>query len=120
MSTDAKRAGNARPKQQRHSRGPQHLPGRVSTPILWAQWPSAWSGTPADTPQKRREAYSVIEFWYCPIFDKEIDEGLCWDISNIGNDSLCLSADERPPCGWEEAYKICKACQHYAECANLI
>lgn len=55
----------------------------------------------------------MIEFWYCPIFDKEIDEGLCWDISNIGNDSLCLSADERPPCGWEEAYKICKACQHY-------
>ena len=57
----------------------------------------------------------MIEFWYCPIFDKEIDEGLCWDISNIGNDSLCLSADERPPCGWEEAYKICKACQHYGQ-----
>ena len=38
----------------------------------------------------------------CPIFHREIDEGLCWEISNIGDDSLKLPPHEVPPCGWDE------------------
>lgn len=50
---------------------------------------------------------------YCPIFGKEIALGLCFDISNIGNDSLNLPPELVPPCGWDEAYRICKKCPEY-------
>ena len=50
---------------------------------------------------------------YCPIFGKDISYGLCWEISNIGDDSLDLPADKRPPCGWEAAYEVCKKCPVY-------
>ena len=62
----------------------------------------------------------MIEFWYCPIFDKDLDEELCWGITNIDNDYLYLSDNERPLCDGEEAYKICKASQDYADCGELI
>lgn len=55
------------------------------------------------------------ELWFCPIFNRKIDEGLCWEVSNIGDDSLGLHGDEYPPCGWAEAHKICDKCQHYAD-----
>ena len=51
----------------------------------------------------------------CPIFHREISEWLCWEISNIGDDSLKLPPHEVPPCGWDEAYRICQGCPHYAE-----
>ena len=51
----------------------------------------------------------------CPLFGKEIADGLCWDISNIGNDSLKLPANEVPPCGWAEAHKVCAKCPQYLE-----
>ena len=50
---------------------------------------------------------------YCKLFNKKIDEGLCWDISNIGNDSLMLPPDEIPPCGWDASYEVCKKCPVY-------
>lgn len=49
----------------------------------------------------------------CPIFGKEIANGLCWEISNIGDDTLPLPPDEIPPCGWDEAHKICDKCPWY-------
>lgn len=52
---------------------------------------------------------------FCPIFNHEIADGLCWDISNIGNDSLMLPPEKTPPCGWDEAYKSCLKCPHYAD-----
>ncbi len=52
---------------------------------------------------------------FCPIFNHEIADGLCWDISNIGNDSLMLPPEKTPPCGWDEAHEICLKCQHYAD-----
>ena len=56
-----------------------------------------------------------LECWYCPIFHRDIDQGLCWEISNIGNDSLGLHDDEYPSCGWDKAHEICQKCQHYAD-----
>ena len=52
---------------------------------------------------------------FCPIFNHKIADGLCWDIANIGDDSLELSPEKTPPCGWEEAHKICLKCHVYKE-----
>ena len=52
---------------------------------------------------------------FCPIFNHKIADGLCWDISNIGNDSLMLPPEKTPPCGWEKAHKICLSCHVYKE-----
>lgn len=57
----------------------------------------------------------IDEKEYCRIFDREIDSGLCWEISNIGNDSLNLPSSLVPPCGWDEAHKICDKCPVYLE-----
>lgn len=56
-----------------------------------------------------------LEGWFCPIYGREIDCGLCFDVSNIGSDSLCLKKNEKPPCSWDEARRICLKCQHYAD-----
>ena len=50
---------------------------------------------------------------FCPIFRKEIPDGQCWEIANVGNDSLSLPPDEVPPCGWDEAYRICQDCPEF-------
>ena len=55
-----------------------------------------------------------LEEWFCPIYNRKIDCGLCFDISNIGDDILCLKGDDKPPCSWDDAHKSCLKCQHYA------
>ena len=55
------------------------------------------------------------ESWFCPIYNRRIDYGLCWEVSNIGDDSLCLKGAEKPPCSWDKAHKTCNQCQHYAD-----
>lgn len=50
---------------------------------------------------------------FCPIWNKKISAGLCFDISNIGNDSLNLPSKLRPPCGWQKAHDICDKCENY-------
>ena len=56
-----------------------------------------------------------LEEWFCPIYNRKIDRGLCFDVSNIGNDSLCLTGDDKPPCSWDKAHKICLGCHVYKE-----
>ena len=51
---------------------------------------------------------------FCPIFNHKIADGLCWDISNIGNDSLMLP-EKTPPCSCEKAHQICLKCPVYEE-----
>lgn len=46
----------------------------------------------------------------CPIFDKEIPSGLCWEICNIGNDSVILPSELKLPYSWKEANKTCNKC----------
>lgn len=47
----------------------------------------------------------------CPLLNKEIDEGYCWELCNIGTDEILLNGDEIPD--WDEALKICKKCGRY-------
>lgn len=63
---------------------------------------------------KKDETVSMID---CPVFGKKIHEGLCWDLSNLnlGKGTEQLSPGEIPPCGWQEARKICDLCPHYSE-----
>lgn len=56
---------------------------------------------------------AVPDIVFCKLFNREIDYGLCWDISNIGNDSLKLSPEEAPSCGWNKAHEICDNCPIY-------
>ena len=49
----------------------------------------------------------------CPIFRHNIADGVFGDIANIGNDSLMLPSEKTPPCGWDEAHKICNECPVY-------
>lgn len=51
---------------------------------------------------------------HCPLFGRDIAQGLCWDISNIGDDSLMLPPEKTPPCGWDAAHKVCMKCPQYA------
>ena len=53
------------------------------------------------------------EMHECPVFGRKIDDGLCFEVANIGNDSLMLSPEETPACGWDEAHKICSKCPYY-------
>ena len=52
---------------------------------------------------------------YCPIYRHDISDGLCWDVANIGTDELMLSDDEKPPCSWDEAHKVCQTCPEYED-----
>jgi hypothetical protein len=40
---------------------------------------------------------------------------LCFEVSNIGDDTLCLKGDDKPPCNWAEAHKTCLNCPRYAD-----
>ena len=51
-------------------------------------------------------------FWHCPIFDRKIDEGLCWEHVNLGLQDLKLPESDRPPCSPEDAEQKCKNCPH--------
>ena len=57
----------------------------------------------------------MLPEWDCPIYKTKIDAGLCWEISNIGNDELKLLEKEMPPCDWKTANAYCRNCQHYTD-----
>lgn len=48
---------------------------------------------------------------YCPLLKKEIDEGYCWELCNIGTDEVLLEGDK--VLDWDEALKICRKCGRY-------
>lgn len=48
---------------------------------------------------------------YCPLLKKEIDEGYCWELCNIGTDEILLEGDK--VLDWDEALKICRKCGRY-------
>lgn len=47
----------------------------------------------------------------CPLLNKEIDEGYCWELCNIGTDEILLEGDKVHD--WDEALKVCKKCGRY-------
>ena len=56
-----------------------------------------------------------LEEWFCHIYNRKIDCGLCFEVSNISDDILCLKGDDKPPCMWEIAHQICLKCPVYEE-----
>lgn len=50
---------------------------------------------------------------YCPILKREIEDGYCWELCNIGTDDILLEGDKVPD--WDEALEVCKKCGRYYE-----
>ena len=50
---------------------------------------------------------------FCPLLEKEIEEGYCWEICNIGTSEILLKGDEVKD--WDEAYEICNKCGRYID-----
>ena len=49
----------------------------------------------------------------CPLLNKEIDEGYCWELCNIGTNDILLEDDIVSD--WDEAAQICKKCGRYED-----
>ena len=49
----------------------------------------------------------------CPLLNKEIDEGYCWELCNIGTDEILLDGDKVPD--WDVALAVCKQCGRYSD-----
>lgn len=48
--------------------------------------------------------------WHCPIYNRKIDEGLCWELANLDLQSLKLPKPDKIPCSIEDAEKKCRNC----------
>ena len=55
----------------------------------------------------------ISEKVFCPLLNKEIESGYCWELCNIGTDEILLKGDEVKD--WNEAYKICDECGRYSD-----
>ena len=47
----------------------------------------------------------------CPLLNKEIDWGYCWELCNIATDDILLEGDTVPD--WDKALEVCKKCGRY-------
>lgn len=50
---------------------------------------------------------------FCPLLNKEIEEGYCWEICNIATDDILLEGDIVED--WDAAEEICKKCGRYED-----
>lgn len=50
---------------------------------------------------------------FCPLLNKEIEEGYCWELCNIGTDEILLKGDKVPD--WNAAQKTCQKCGRYED-----
>lgn len=48
---------------------------------------------------------------YCPLLKKNVEDGYCWELCNIGTDDILLEGDKVSD--WDEALEICKKCGRY-------
>ena len=48
----------------------------------------------------------------CPLLNKEIDWGYCWELCNIATDDILLEGDTVPD--WDKALEVCKKCGRYS------
>lgn len=51
--------------------------------------------------------------FFCPLLNKEIDDGYCWELCNIGTDAILLRGDKVDD--WDKAQRICKKCGKYED-----
>lgn len=48
----------------------------------------------------------------CPLLNKEIDWGYCWELCNIATDDILLEGDT--VLDWDKALEVCKKCGRYS------
>ncbi|MDY4543780.1 MAG: hypothetical protein SPE00_00440 [Bacilli bacterium] len=48
---------------------------------------------------------------YCPLLNKNISEGYCFDLCNIASDDILLGNDKVKD--WDRAQEACKICGRY-------
>ncbi len=48
---------------------------------------------------------------FCPLLNKEIEDGYCWELSNLGTDDVLIDGDIIED--WDKAYSICDKCEWY-------
>ena len=57
--------------------------------------------------------YGRNEKIFCPLVDREIEEGYCYELCNIATDEILLDGDKVSD--WDEAQDVCKQCGIYEE-----
>ncbi len=50
---------------------------------------------------------------FCPLLNREIEWGYCWELCNIGTDDILLEGDVVKD--WNDAQKTCQKCGRYEE-----
>lgn len=50
---------------------------------------------------------------FCPLLNKKIEEGYCWELCNIATNDILLAGDN--VMDWDEAQKTCKKCGRYED-----
>lgn len=50
---------------------------------------------------------------FCPLLNREIEEGYCWELCNIATDDILLTGDRVPD--WSKAQSVCKKCGRYED-----
>lgn len=45
---------------------------------------------------------------YCPLFNRNIEDGYCWELCNIATDEILLDGDTVED--WDKAQAVCKEC----------
>ena len=50
---------------------------------------------------------------FCPLLNKEIEDGYCWEICNIATDDILLEGDTVKD--WDAAREICRKCGRYED-----
>ena len=48
----------------------------------------------------------------CPLLNKEIALGYCWELCNIATDDILLKGDTI--LDWDKALEVCKKCGRYS------
>ena len=49
----------------------------------------------------------------CPLLEKDISEGYCFDLCNIATDDILFPEDKGKIKDWDEAQHVCEKCGRY-------
>ena len=56
---------------------------------------------------------TVSKTIFCPLLNKEIEEGYCWELCNIATNDILLAGDTVKD--WDAAQKACQKCGRYED-----
>lgn len=50
---------------------------------------------------------------YCPLLNRKIEWGYCWELCNIATNDILLEGDKIED--WKSAQRVCEKCGRYKE-----